>query len=147
MLYVCLRTHGGLGNQLFQILFARLIAEKLNCQLREVHDNGYKHAFPRSTLLAISPPPNRLQSCVSSARLPKIAKRYLNRSEAPICLGRTIYLDSYFQDANTYRQFEDQMISRHLERLADEMLRKDEEAQKLKQMGKNIDPNKFKDLF
>jgi hypothetical protein len=36
---------------------------------------------------------------------------------------------------------------RKLERLADEMLRKDEEAQKLKEMGKNVDPNKFKELF
>jgi hypothetical protein len=36
---------------------------------------------------------------------------------------------------------------RKLERLADEMLRKDEEAQKLKQMGKNVDIDKFKKLF
>ena len=36
---------------------------------------------------------------------------------------------------------------KQLERLADEMLRKDEEAQKLKQMGKNIDIDKFKNLF
>jgi hypothetical protein len=36
---------------------------------------------------------------------------------------------------------------RKLERLADEMLRKDEEAQKLREFGKNIDPNKFKNLF
>jgi hypothetical protein len=36
---------------------------------------------------------------------------------------------------------------KQLERLADEMLRKDEEAQKLKEMGKNVDPNKFKELF
>jgi cell division protein FtsB len=36
---------------------------------------------------------------------------------------------------------------KQLERLADEMLRKDEEAQKLKEMGKNIDLNKFKELF
>jgi cell division protein FtsB len=40
-----------------------------------------------------------------------------------------------------------QAKQKQLERLADEMLRKDEEAQKLKQMGKNIDPNKFKELF
>ena len=36
---------------------------------------------------------------------------------------------------------------KQLERLADEMLRKDEEAQKLKQMGNNIDIDKFKNLF
>jgi hypothetical protein len=42
-----------------------------------------------------------------------------------------------------------QAKQRQLERLADEMLRKDEEAQKLKQMGKNIniDVDKFKKLF
>jgi predicted nucleic acid-binding Zn-ribbon protein len=42
-----------------------------------------------------------------------------------------------------------QATQRKLERLADEMLRKDEEAQKLKQMGKNIniDIDKFKKLF
>jgi hypothetical protein len=40
-----------------------------------------------------------------------------------------------------------QATQRKLEKIADEMLRKDEEAQKLKQMGKNIDPNKFKKLF
>lgn len=36
---------------------------------------------------------------------------------------------------------------KQLERLADEMLRKDEEAQKLKAMGKNVDIDKFKNLF
>jgi hypothetical protein len=42
-----------------------------------------------------------------------------------------------------------QATQRKLERLADEMLRKDEETQKLKQMGKNIniDIDKFKKLF
>lgn len=36
---------------------------------------------------------------------------------------------------------------KQLERLADEILRKDEEAQKLKEMGKDIDVDKFKNLF
>jgi len=42
-----------------------------------------------------------------------------------------------------------QATQHQLERLADEILRKDEEAQKLKRMGKNIniDIDKFKKLF
>jgi predicted nucleic acid-binding Zn-ribbon protein len=42
-----------------------------------------------------------------------------------------------------------QATQHQLERLTDEILRKDEEAQKLKRMGKNIniDIDKFKKLF
>jgi hypothetical protein len=38
-----LRTHGGLGNQLFQVLYGRLFAEQFRLDLVEVHDISYNH--------------------------------------------------------------------------------------------------------
>ena len=42
-----LRTHGGLGNQLFQVAYGRLYSKKFNLNLKEIHDSNYKHKFGR----------------------------------------------------------------------------------------------------
>jgi cell division protein FtsB len=59
-----------------------------------------------------------------------------------------IMADKEFKEYKKHQK-QIQAKQRQLERLADEILRKDEEAQKLKQMGKNIniDVDKFKKLF
>jgi len=116
-----LRTHGGLGNQIFQVLFGRLFAEQKCSVLREVHDLRYRHKFPRSTALARGGEPSAWQSWISAVRVPKVLERTCGRSEGPWQLGRTVYLDGYFQRAEDYELFPADMVTRQLQRLADEL--------------------------
>ena len=119
---VILRTHGGLGNQLFQVLYGRLFAEKFGLDLREVHDIRYKHAFPRSTLLRQpAKSPDSYQHLLSSLRLPKVLQRITKKLDRAIYLFGDAYLDSYFQDAGAYTIFATEVIERHLRSLAAEL--------------------------
>lgn len=121
MRYAILRTHGGLGNQLFQILFGRLLAEQNGLMLREVHDLRYRHAFPRSEALMRAEEPGLWQRWVSAMRLPKLLQRLTGRSVARVCIGDAVYLDGYFQSAQDFKVFPPAMVARHLDRLAAEL--------------------------
>lgn len=121
MIDLILRTHGGLGNQLFQILYGRLFADCHDLILKEVHDLHYYHAFPRSGELVQGDSPSSWQRLVSAARVPKILHRLIGLPEAPWQLGRSTYLDAYFQNAEDYEQYPADAIERHLQRLADEL--------------------------
>lgn len=119
---VILRTHGGLGNQLFQVLYGRLYADKFGMELREVHDVRYKHAFPRSAGIAQSQAPHvKRERALSALRLPKLRQRLTGGLERPISILGTVYLDSYFQTAENYRQFDLGAISGCLRQLAIEL--------------------------
>jgi hypothetical protein len=101
--FAVLRTHGGLGNQLFQILFARSFAEQHGFILREVHDQSYDHAFPRSTALKHAGAPSTWQRAISAIRVPKISSHKFGRTEKPWKLRHTAFLDGYFQSVESYR--------------------------------------------
>jgi hypothetical protein len=116
-----LRTHGGLGNQLFQVFYGRLISDLLQCELREVHDLRYAHKFERSEVPAISPPPPIYQSIVSSLRVPKILERVFGYQELPWKHGQDTYLDGYFQTEEVYRRFNESAIRKNLQKLAVEL--------------------------
>ena len=118
---IVLRTHGGLGNQLFQVFYGRLLADELHSELREVHDLRYPHQFERSGVPAISPPPSIHQSLVSSLRVPKVLERLFGRQESPWKLGKNTYLDGYFQTEKIYKCFDESAIRRHLQALANEL--------------------------
>lgn len=119
--FLVLRTHGGLGNQLFQILFGRLYAEFLNLELREIHDSSYPHGFPRCRAIALSSKPSILQSIFSAMRIPKILGRFIGMRERPLQLFNTIYIDGYFQEIDSFRQFERAAIQNQLNALANEL--------------------------
>lgn len=121
MSYAVLRTHGGLGNQLFQILYGRLFADAQHCELREVHDHRYRHQFRRAPVPAISMPPSVWQSAISATRFPKILQRALGCAEAPWRFLGVWFLDGYFQHEAQFRSFSDESISRQLELLALEL--------------------------
>ncbi len=118
---VVLRTHGGLGNQLFQIFFGRLFSELIGSPLKEVHDLRYSHAFSRSEALVTGKKPTSCQAFVSAARIPKLLYRIFGVIERPLCVGRTFYLDGYFQELESYKLFDVKDLRRHLEKLADEL--------------------------
>ncbi len=119
--YAVLRTHGGLGNQLFQVLFGRLFCEQSGLTLCEVHDNRYRHGFPRSMALTRGREPSYWQKQVSAVRIPKLIERACLQSEAPWKFGRSIYLDGYFQRVENYTLFPANAIMRQLDRLSNEL--------------------------
>lgn len=119
---VVVRTHGGLGNQLFQILFARLSAGAELTGYVEVHDSNYAHGFTRST--EIEPAPLRataLQRMVSRLRLPKLLLRSRLWRTEQINLFGSIYLDGYFQRVGDYQRFSDVEIAAEVARLRHEL--------------------------
>lgn len=119
---VILRTHGGLGNQLFQVLYGRLYAEKFSLDMVEIHDIRYKHAFPRCTALRqATKSPALHQILLSSIRLPKVLHRLTGSPERAIRLFDAVYLDGYFQVAGCYAIFKFEAIKRHLRILASEL--------------------------
>ncbi len=117
-----LRTHGGLGNQIFQVLFARLYAESNNLEIFEIHDDHYKHSFPRSEqLIKKKPPSNIILRIISSLRLPKILNRIFKLPEKPLRIMNFVVLDGYFQEAEYYRQFPLSSLNRHLNQIRQEL--------------------------
>jgi hypothetical protein len=121
MCSIVLRTHGGLGNQLFQVFYGRLISEQFKLDLREVHDLNYKHKFNRCEVPAISPAPAFLQAAVSSLRVPKVLERLLGRQESPLKIGQNWYLDGYFQKKILYENFSQTTIRKNLKTIANEL--------------------------
>lgn len=117
---VVVRTHGGLGNQLFQLLYSRLYARSRGAALHESHDLRYQHAFARSNELVRTAPPGWPARVISSLRLPKIATRVKLRREAVTLFGTT-YLDGYFQRVADYAEFDDQALRHELLRLREEL--------------------------
>ncbi len=119
---VIVRTHGGLGNQLFQIFYARLLSGAAGTDYAERHDLNYEHHFARSDV--VPSPPKRctpVQRAISRTRLPKLLGRSgLSRGER-ITIGRDIYLDGYFQDAADYAGFGDPVIAAGVERFRSEL--------------------------
>lgn len=113
-------THGGLGNQLFQLFYARLYARARQTPLQERHDLRYPHAFPRSGELDRAIEPDAVTEWISSLRLSKIATR-LNLRRDAITLFGTTFLDGYFQRPADYAEFDDAALKRELIRLRIEL--------------------------
>ena len=118
---VVLRTHGGFGNQLFQILYGRLFSEKYGYKMCEVHDMNYKHKFSRAEIPLVAELPSRWQSVFSAARIPKFLQRVFGRSEKPWHFFGTWFIDGYYQDKDQYCIFDDENIQLQLLKLASEI--------------------------
>lgn len=119
---VILRTHGGLGNQIFQLLYARLYSEQNKAVLGEIHDSNYKHHFPRSLELSSHKAQlSFLQRLLSLLRLPKILNRIGTDRVEKVKLMGSIFLDGYFQSENQYKLFKPEKITQELIRIRNEL--------------------------
>lgn len=119
---VVVRTHGGLGNQIFQIFFARLYAQTLDTDYAELHDTNYKHKFDRS--LEIHPAPaaiTKRQHLISDLRIPKLLLRLHLRETEKITVFSDTFLDGYFQGASDYKSFPDALIEAQIRGLRKEL--------------------------
>lgn len=115
-----LRTHGGLGNQIFQILYARLLASSLGADMLDVHDSNYPHGFKRSPIFPQSRYIDAFAKVVSFVRIPKMLNR-LGFSEGPVKILSLTVLDGYFQHKRYYERFPAREIEKNLERLRAEL--------------------------
>lgn len=120
MAHVVVRTHGGLGNQLFQLVYARLYARVHGADLSEIHDLRYAHAFGRSEELARAPAPAPLQRMISGLRIPKLATR-IGLTRDAVHFAGTTYLDGYFQQVEDYAGFDDAILREELVQLRCEL--------------------------
>ena len=99
---VIVRTHGGYGNQIFQVFYARLYAEQYSKELREIYDGAYYHGFLRSSELYQAPEPTKFECFISSLRVPKLLQKTRINFVRPFRFCGSVYLDSYFQTVTSY---------------------------------------------
>ena len=95
---IILRTYGGIGNQLFQFLYGRLLSKKFNIKLKEIHSIKYSHKFPRSKLLKSFLKPNFIEQLFSNLRIPMLISEYLDKKIFYLKFFNNIYIDNYFQE-------------------------------------------------
>ena len=108
------RTHGGLGNQIFQIFYAILLRNRdSRARLVAIHDSSYKHKFKldKKLKMAYSSELGRVPIFISKLRLPKIISRLFRREIRFLKLLNYRFLDGYFQDVRNYSNFDDAEIS------------------------------------
>jgi hypothetical protein len=119
---VVVRTHGGLGNQIFQIFFARLYARTLNTDYAELHDTHYVHKFARSPeICPATTAVTKRQHLISDFRFPKLLLRLRLRESEKITIFGDTFLDGYFQRASDYISFTDTLIEAHIWDLREEL--------------------------
>jgi hypothetical protein len=119
---VILRTHGGLGNQLFQVLYGRLLAAKKNARLVCIHDLNYQHNFELCNELNMNIiDVNWFDRFVSASRIPKIISRCGLGESGRFSLPKHIFLDSYFQDVLLFESFSASEIRQQLVNFRDEL--------------------------
>lgn len=111
------RTHGGLGNQLFQLLYAKLISNGQNIEV--IHDINYPHKFQLDRRLDFRSLPPFQNRCISALRIPKVLKKLnISPKEHILFLG-TLYLDGYFQSFEQYENFNSIEIRSAIDELRD----------------------------
>ena len=119
MSVVLLRTHGGLGNQIFQTYFALCCKfeyeyDRVVC----VHDDRYHHKFKAdSHLQRISDKPAWGEIALSAIRIPKLLKRIFRLDCEFVDFGGVRVLDGYFQEKKLYEHFSIQSKSKALSQL------------------------------
>lgn len=118
LLNILVNTHGGLGNQIFQIFYALNLSEKLDAKLSLNHIAYYKHGFTLQvpTMKLDIGKPSNFDLILMHSRIGKIMeKTKLSSGNIKIC--NKIILDGYFQDSTIYNDFTNQCIKKSLDKL------------------------------
>jgi hypothetical protein len=118
MILVVARTHGGLGNQLFQVLYSRLVAASVTgSRLLIIHDQNYPHAFALSSVFKEGGEPPFPAGLVSRIRMPKILERIGISRSGRFSIGGVVYIDGYFQNVDDYCDWSNLELASQLEQL------------------------------
>ena len=129
--FFVVRTHGGLGNQLFQIFYAILLRNRVSrARLTVIHDSNYGHGFEldKNLEVAYSSKVGFIPNIISKARIPKVISRLLRREIGRFSLLNYHFLDGYFQDVRNYNNFDDMEISDALNELKGHLVPKADEC-------------------
>ncbi len=118
---IVLRTHGGLGNQLFQVVYGRLFSKEKNLPLYEIHDDNYAHKFQRDQKLFSSPKPKYINKIISDLRLSKIIYKVNNIDGLPLKIMSAYYLDGYYQNLESFKSFKQENIRNVLTKIKKEL--------------------------
>lgn len=117
MTRIFLNTHGGLGNQLFQIFYALNIKQKLGASAVYIHHSKdfYTHRFSLEIepILVGFERPIGLVKKIMQCRLPKILEK-VGVNSGVIKLRNNIFLDGYFQEPDLYMIFEKEILNNSL---------------------------------
>ena len=117
---VVIRTHGGLGNQIFQVFYA-LVRHGQNLSL--IHDSRYKHGFRLASYFEsyFTGSTTNLENAICHLRLVKLIEK-LSSCTPEIKIGDTFILDGYFQKIGFYESFTSNDLYFGLNRLRDILL-------------------------
>lgn len=114
--------HGGLGNQLFQYFYARLIFfQREGTELRLISDFLEHYRSPRSVeLLPLieSDLTDRLSICSADGllrlRIPKLLKRITGQEFVVSIPGYGVIVDGYFQELQHFKNFPAEVLAEEL---------------------------------
>jgi hypothetical protein len=116
---IIIRSHGGLGNQIFQIFYAIMVRNRLpDSEIIIYHDNRYDHRFELSSIFA-----DRFQiksisdaSFIVRFRLVKFLEK-LKINSGILISKNIVYLDGYFNNCSALKNFETFEVSLALKEL------------------------------
>jgi len=102
---IMIRTHGGLGNQLYQVFYVLLLKNLYEAKVLLWHDENYYHKFKLAGCFDYLKS-SKGMPLILRIRLIKLFKKIgiLGNLER-LRFGVVVYLDGYFQDIETYNDF------------------------------------------
>lgn len=116
------RTHGGLGNQVFQIFFATCMCVKYGIEsFIVIHDANYAHGFGLEKSFVKYCNSSLFEKFLSKLRLPKIFAKIGFCKSGRFRFLNTIYLDGYFQDKSFYSAYESTVMRGALLRIKSDL--------------------------
>lgn len=116
------RTCGGLGNQIFQILFGRLLSIQTHSELNVSHSMRYKHRFELSEYFNVDCHSlSFLDKLILRFRLPTLLYRSGINKKGYFKFLSNFYLDSYFQDVEQFQRFSVQQIKSEISKIREEL--------------------------
>ena len=114
---IVIRTHGGLGNQIFQVFFAMV---RHQGTIILYHDDRYSHGFQLASCFQSYFPEgvNFFESLMCRSRIVKLVEKF-SSAVPEVRLGDRFFLDGYFQKFDFYSQVSGHRLSAGLHQLRD----------------------------
>ncbi len=114
---ILFRSCGGIGNQIFQILFVRLLAEKYNLnKIAHYHESNYERVanweYPSNNIFV---KPNYIEKLILKFRLPQLFYRLGISNKEYFNFFGTVIVDGYFQNYIYYKIFNNIMLCQQID--------------------------------
>jgi len=121
---ILFRSCGGLGNQIFQLYFTRLLASKLSiAEIVHYHEANYSRiAHWEYPIAEEFSQPNFFEKLLLKLRLPQIIFRLGLSANEYLKLGNYVIIDGYFQSLDDYQKFDRSSVVIQLKCLQKDLL-------------------------